>query len=45
MEKFEKGNKMFKEARRKAYKTMGEFHSSTTFITDVFNVVILIAGG
>jgi len=36
---------MFKEARRSAYKTMGEFHSSTTFITDVFNVVVLIAGG
>jgi len=45
MEKFDKGNKMFKEARRSAYKTMGEFHSSTTFITDVFNVVVLIAGG
>ena len=24
---------------------MGRFHSSTTFITDVFNVVVLIAGG
>jgi len=45
MEKFEKGNKRFKEARRGAYKAMGQFHSSTTFITDVFNVVVLIAGG
>ena len=24
---------------------MGQFHSSTSFITDVFNVVVLIAGG
>lgn len=44
-EKFESGNKDFKEASRDAYKNMGMFHSSTTFITDVFNVVILIAGG
>ncbi len=45
MEKFEEGNAAFKEASRDAYKAMGQFHSSTTFITDVFNVVILIAGG
>ncbi len=44
-EKFERGNADFKEASRDAYKNMGLFHSSTTFITDVFNVVILIAGG
>ncbi len=44
-EKFESGNADFKEASRDAYKNMGLFHSSTTFITDVFNVVILIAGG
>lgn len=44
-EKFEKGNESFVEARRGAYKAMGEFHSSTSFITDIFNVVILIAGG
>lgn len=44
-EKFESGNADFKEASRDAYKNMGMFHSSTTFITDVFNVVILIAGG
>ena len=45
MEKFEVGNAQFKEASRDAYKAMGLFHSSTTFITDVFNVVVLIAGG
>lgn len=44
-EKFEHGNEDFKEASRDAYKAMGMFHSSTTFITDVFNVVVLIAGG
>ena len=44
-EKFEVGNEQFKEASRDAYKAMGRFHSSTTFITDVFNVVVLIAGG
>ncbi len=44
-EKFEVGNKQFCEARKEAYNAMGKFHSSTTFITDVFNVVIIIAGG
>jgi len=44
-EKFEAGNKAFVEARREAYDAMGKFHSGTSFITDVFNVVVLIAGG
>ena len=44
-EKFEVGNEMFVESRREAYKAMGQFHSATTFVTDVFNVVVLIAGG
>lgn len=44
-EKFEIGNKEFVEANKKAYKAMGQFHSSMTFITDVFNVVVLLAGG
>lgn len=44
-EKFEEGNAQFMEARRDAYKAMGQFHSVTTMITDVFNVVVLIAGG
>lgn len=43
--KFEKGNSEFVEARRDAYKAMGQFHSTTSFITDVFNVVVLIGGG
>ncbi|MBO5306228.1 MAG: ABC transporter ATP-binding protein, partial [Clostridia bacterium] len=44
-EKFEKGNVSFVNARRKAYKAMGQFHSTTTFVTDIFNVIVLIAGG
>ena len=44
-EKFQEGNGLFVTARRKAYKAMGQFHSMTSFITDVFNVIILIAGG
>lgn len=44
-EKFEVGNSAFVEARRDAYKAMGQFHSSTSFITNVFNVVVLIVGG
>ena len=44
-EKFEVGNGAFVRARKDAYRAMGQFHSSTAFITDVFNVVVLIAGG
>ncbi len=44
-EKFEEGNKLFVTSRNDAYKAMGKFHSMTSFITDVFNVIVLIAGG
>lgn len=44
-EKFEVGNVEFVEARRSAYDAMGRFHSATSFITDIFNVIVLIAGG
>ena len=44
-EKFEVGNEHFVAARRRAYSAMGAFFSGTSFITDVFNVVVLIAGG
>ncbi len=43
--KFERGNTAFVDSRKKAYKAMGQFHSSTSFVTDIFNVVVLIAGG
>ena len=44
-DKFDKGNKKFVKERAIAYKRMGEFLGSTTFVTDVFNVIILLAGG
>ena len=44
-EKFEIGNEQYVKARSLAYKAMGEFQSSSSFITDVFNVIVLIAGG
>ena len=44
-EKFEEGNRRFQEARRNSYSAMGRFHSGNTFVTDIFNVVVLIAGG
>ena len=44
-EKFEKGNAQFVEARKKAYRAMAQFFSYTSFITDVFNVVVMLAGG
>ena len=45
LEKFNEGNNMYVEARRKSYKAMGQFNSSTSFVTDIFNVIVLIAGG
>ncbi len=44
-EKFEVGNGDYTSSRSRAYKAMGQFHSGTSFITDIFNVIILIAGG
>ena len=44
-EKFETGNGKFRIARSAAYNAMGRFHSGNTFVTDIFNVVVLIAGG
>ncbi len=44
-EKFEVGNEDYTASRSRAYKAMGQFHSGTSFITDIFNVIILIAGG
>ena len=45
VEKFEKGDEEFVNASRSAYSAMAKFFSSTAFVTDVFNVFILIAGG
>ncbi len=45
VERFEEGDVQFVNASRDAYRAMGRFFSSTSFVTDVFNVIILIAGG
>ena len=45
LEKFEVGNEMFVDASKRTYNAMAKFFASTHFVTDVFNVIILIAGG
>ena len=45
IEKFKVGDEQFVDASGRAYSAMAKFHSSTMFITDIFNVFILIAGG
>jgi ATP-binding cassette subfamily B protein len=45
IEKFAVGDKEFVDASYGAYDAMAKFHCSTMFITEVFNVIILIAGG
>ena len=45
IEKFARGDEAFVDSSRRAYKAMAKFHSSTSFITEIFNVFILIAGG
>ena len=45
IKKFRKGDDAFVADSGTAYRAMARFHSSTTFVTDVFNVFILIAGG
>ena len=45
VERFEEGDRQFVDSSRRAYSAMAKFHSSTSFITDIFNVFILIAGG
>ena len=44
-EKFEASNVEYISSRSRMYKAMGQFHSYTSFITDVFNVIILVVGG
>ena len=45
VETFKKGDQALVNASKNAYKAMAKFHSSNLFITDIFNVFILIAGG
>lgn len=45
IEKFGEGDNQFIDASKRAYRAMAAFFASTTFVTDIFNVVILVAGG
>ena len=45
VKKFSKGDEEFVSASKSAYSAMAKFHASTSFITDIFNVFVLIAGG
>ncbi len=45
IDKFQDGNERLIAARRRGYNAMGKFHSITSFVTDIFNIIVLIAGG
>ncbi|WMJ77571.1 MULTISPECIES: ABC transporter ATP-binding protein [unclassified Sedimentibacter] len=45
IQKFENNNERFKNARKKAYKVMAEFHVGSSFIIDFLNILVLSAGG
>ena len=45
LEKFNESNQEFKKARCSVFKSMAQFMSSTQFVTDVFNVIVIVAGG
>ena len=44
-ERFDEGNRRFVKVRALAYKVMAQFISGTTFIGDVLQVVLYVAGG
>ncbi len=43
--RFDAGNRRFEDARRRAYRTMAEYHSGMTFCMDVLRIVMYVAGG
>lgn len=43
-EKFDVSNQSFLSNKSRAYKAMGQFQSQTAFITDLFNIIVLVAG-
>ena len=45
LSKFEKSNKTFVEARTMHFRGFSIFNSATSFITDLFNVIVLVSGG
>ena len=44
-EKFEEGNKSYINTRSDAYMVMAQYHALSNFVTEVFNIIVLIAGG
>ena len=44
-ERFEKNNKNYVKARSKAYKAMGTFFANMGFVSELYNVIVLVAGG
>ena len=44
-ERFERDNKGFVRARRRAYKAMGVFHSGMTLCMDILRIAMYLAGG
>ncbi|NLY43225.1 MAG: ABC transporter ATP-binding protein [Clostridiaceae bacterium] len=44
LEKFDKNNSKFKQARKKAYKVMASFYVGSSFILDILNILVLSAG-
>ena len=45
IEKFDKSNQKFINARKSCFKSMATFFSTSQFITDFFNVLIILGGG
>ena len=45
LEKFNVYNEEFKKARGGVFKYMAQFMSTTQFVTDAFNVIVIVAGG
>ncbi len=45
VERFKEGDDAFVSSSGEAYDAMAKFHASTSFITDIFNVFVLVAGG
>lgn len=44
-DRFEESNSLFREARRKSYRYMGQFFSGMNFLTDFLYLVVLFCGG
>ena len=44
-ERFEKNNRGYVKARGKAYKAMGIFGANMGFVSELYNVIVLVAGG